>query len=70
MTRTQRLFGRGFLGALAVVFLLATPASAGDGLEVGAEAPDFGSEGCFNTEPVKLSDLKGRLVLLELFSTT
>ena len=59
---------RCFLGAIALVLMLSTSASAG--VEVGAEAPDFGAEGQFNSEPVKLSDLKGRLVLLELFSTT
>ena len=68
MTRNQRLFGKCFLGALALVFLLATPASAG--IEVGADAPDFESEGTFNTEPLKLSDLRGRLILLEFFKTT
>ena len=75
MTRTQRLFGRCFLGALAAVFLLVNPglmppASAGDGIEVGADAPDFDSDGTFNTEPLKLSDLRGRLILLEFFKTT
>ena len=47
--------------------MLATPASAG--LEVGEEAPDFESGGILNSEPIALSDLKGRLILLELFGT-
>ena len=61
---------RCFLGAIALVLMLSTSASAGDGVAVGADAPDFGTGGQFNSEPVKLSELKGRLVLLELFSTT
>jgi hypothetical protein len=63
VTRTRCL-----LGALALVLMLSSPASAG--VEVGSEAPDFGAGGQFNSEPVKLSELKGRLILLELFSTT
>jgi len=57
-----------FLGAIALVFALAAPASAG--VEVGAEAPEFEADGYINTEPVKLGDLKGRLILLELWKTT
>lgn len=63
MTRIRML-----VGALALVPLLAAPASAG--LEVGAEAPDFSAGGCLNSEPISVGELKGRLILLELFSTT
>jgi hypothetical protein len=63
MTRIRTL-----VGATALVLLLAAPASAG--VEVGAEAPDFSAGGCLNSEPITLAELKGRLVLLELFSTT
>ena len=60
---------RTILGATALEFLfMATPASAG--VDVGADAPDVTADSFFNTEPVKLSELKGRLILLELFSTT
>ena len=60
---------RTLLGALALTPLVfAVPAEAG--VEVGAEAPDFGAGDYFNIEPVKLSELAGRLVFLELFSTT
>ena len=60
---------RTLAGALALTLLLAaTPASAG--VEVGAEAPDFDGGEFINSEPFKISDMKGRLMLLELFSTT
>ena len=62
--RTRTLAG---LMALAV-FLMAAPASAEVG--VGEEAPSFGAGAYINTEPVELEQLKGRLILLELFSTT
>ena len=48
--------------------LLVSPASAA--VEVGAEAPDFAAKEFVNTEPVAFSDLKGRVILLELFTTT
>ncbi len=60
---------RTLAGAVALSILLtATPASAG--VEIGAEAPDVTGQGFINTDPVKLSELKGRLILLELFTTT
>lgn len=60
---------RTLAGAFALTLLLAvTPASAG--VEIGADAPEVTGGDFINTEPVKLSELKGRLVLLELFSTT
>lgn len=57
------------LGALALALVLSS-GTASAGVEVGSEAPDFDSGEFINTEPVKLSELKGRLILLELFSTT
>ena len=48
--------------------LLVTPGYAE--VEVGADAPDFEAKDFINTEPVKFSELKGRLILLELFTTT
>ena len=60
---------RTLLGATALfVLLLASPAVAEQA--VGEEATSFGAAGYINTEPVEISDLKGRLILLELFSTT
>lgn len=58
------------LAAAAALYalLLVTPGYAE--VEVGAEAPDLGAKDFFNTEPVKFAELKGRLILLELFSTT
>jgi len=37
---------------------------------VGDDAPDVKAEAYLNTEPVTLAKLKGRLILLELFTTT
>lgn len=56
-------------GAVALsTMLFAGPASAG--VEVGEEAPTFNSGEYLNSAPVQISDLTGRLVLLELFTTT
>lgn len=66
--RTRTLFG-----AMALSLLLMTvPAGAEEreGVPIGTEAPDVVAGDFINTEPVKLSQLKGRLVLLELFTTT
>ena len=60
---------RTLAGALALSLLL-VPAPASAEVEVGADAPDMSAQEFINTEPVKLSELKGRLILLELFSTT
>jgi hypothetical protein len=57
------------LGAAALSLLfISAPASAE--VAVGADAPTFQSGDYVNTDPVQISDLKGRLILLELFSTT
>ncbi len=61
---------RTLLGATALALLLATTAWTEGGVPIGDEAPDFDAGEFVNTEPVRLSDLKGRLILLELFSTT
>ena len=62
----QRLL-LGGLAALAAV-ALALPASAAVG--PGDLAPDFEGNDYFNTEPLTLRDLRGKLVFLELFSVT
>lgn len=54
-------------GALAF-FLGAVPAQAA--LEVGAEATDVTAAEHINIDPVALNELRGRVILLELFSTT
>ena len=54
--------------ALALAFLVAPSARAE--LENGADAPDVSAQEYVNTEPVKLVDLSGRLILLELWKTT
>ena len=55
--------------ALALLFLLA-PAPARAEVAVGEDAPQVEAQGYVNTEPVSLTDLKGRVVLLELWKTT
>lgn len=61
---------RHLAGAAALAILLSASPAAAEGVAVGADAPDVTAQGFINTDPVKLSDLKGRLILLELFSTT
>jgi peroxiredoxin len=53
----------------ALLVVLAAPALA-DGVAVGAEAPAFEGREFINTPPVKLADLKGHVVVLELFKTS
>ena len=58
------------LGALVASFLFLGSSDTVAAVAVGDEAPEVTGGAHFNCEPVKLSDLKGRLVFLELFSTT
>jgi hypothetical protein len=60
---------RTLAGATALAFLLPAAAARAE-VAVGEEAPTFEAADFINTEPLDLSALKGRLVLLELFSTT
>ena len=56
------------LGAVLVTAAwFAAPARA---VDVGDPAPDIEGKEFFNTEPLSLKDLRGRVVLLELFSVT
>ena len=69
MRRDHRLLS--ILGgtALAIALSLA-PAWSDAGLGEGDAAVEFEGKEFVNTEPVSLKGLRGRLVLLELFSTT
>jgi hypothetical protein len=60
---------RRVLAATALVALLAASPVRAE-LEPGVDAPDVTAQAFINTEPVKLADLAGRVVFLELFSTT
>ncbi len=51
---------------LGVLLLSSTSAVAG----VGDPAAAFEGDEFFNTDPVTLEDLRGRVVFLELFATT
>ena len=53
----------------ALAFALGAVPAAG-GLEVDAEATDVSARAHINIDPVTLNDLRGRVILLELFSTT
>lgn len=56
---------------LVLCFALAVPAAAeGVGLGEGDRAAPFEGKEFVNTDPVSLKSLRGRMVLLELFSTT
>ncbi|MCA9316323.1 MAG: hypothetical protein H6806_01000 [Planctomycetes bacterium] len=71
MSRTTHRFPR-WLSAMAPAALLlglaVGPAHAGP--EVGADATDVSAQAHINIDPVTLNELKGRVILLELFSTT
>jgi hypothetical protein len=68
-TRTRRPVRLAALGLAALLALSAAPSARAE-LEVGAEAVEVEAKEYVNTEPVKLSDLSGRLILLELWKTT
>lgn len=68
---TRRRLGLGVLAPAALALTLALgPAPARSEVSEGTEAPDVEAVEYINIEPVKLSDLSGRLVLLELWKTT
>jgi peroxiredoxin len=66
MPRTLRRLAAGLVTGAALL-LAASPAAAGIGS--GDVAPDFEGKSFFNTAPITLQSLRGRLVLFELFST-
>jgi hypothetical protein len=67
----MRAQGLRFLAAAAVVAAFAShPArEASAKVGVGDAAPDFEGRDFWNTSPVTLQTLRGRLVFIELFST-
>lgn len=74
MSRTRAMsvpFLPGLLASALGLCLLAAPASAGSGIELkeGDAAAAFEGKDFINTDPVSLKSLRGRVVLLELFST-
>jgi len=57
----------GLVLSTGLLLLASGPARAA---EVGDVAPDFEGRDYFNTEPITLKELRGHVVLLELFSVT
>jgi len=68
-TRSRRPVRFAALGLAALVALSAAPSARAE-LAVGEEAVEVEAKEFVNTEPVKLTDLSGRLILLELWKTT
>ena len=64
-TRSSRLIVG--VALTTAFFLAALPAHA---LDVGDQAAEFEGKDFFNTDAISLKDLRGRVVLFELFSTT
>jgi hypothetical protein len=59
------------LGACALALaLFSAPASAGPELGTGDAAVPFEGKDFVNTDPLTFKDMRGRVILLELFSTT
>lgn len=58
------------LGVFALSILFLGPRESMAAVAVGDDAPDVTGGAHFNCEPISLSQLKGRVVFLELFSTT
>ena len=68
-TRTRRPVRLAAFG-LAALLALSAASSARAELAAGEEAVEVEAQEFVNTEPVKLSDLSGRLILLEIWKTT
>lgn len=59
------------LGAYALLLALSTTSAvAGPELGAGDVAVPFEGKDFVNTEPLTFKDMRGRMILLELFSTT
>ena len=58
------------VGGLSLLALLLVTLPAQAKRAPGLMAPDFEGKSFFNTDPTSLRDQRGRLVFLELFSTT
>ena len=71
MSPRRRRFLKRALSPLALALLLLLgPGTARAEVETGADAPDVTAGAQLNIEPVTLAGLKGRLIFLELFTTT
>lgn len=57
------------LAGLALTLAFAAPAAAGPALVEGDAAVDFEGKEFINTESISLRALRGKIVLMELFST-
>ena len=60
---------RALLLAFALVATLAVAATTAQAADVGDVAPEFEGGDFINCESVSLKELRGRLILFELFST-
>jgi len=61
--RTGTLFG------LALVTVLTLAAGTAQAADVGDVAPEFEGKDFINCDSISLKELRGRLILFELFST-
>ncbi len=64
-TGTIRLGGTALLAVLAVFFFLGTSAS---GIGPGTPAPELKGGPWLNSGPLKLKDLRGKVVLIEMWT--
>jgi hypothetical protein len=60
-----RLGGAALLAALVVFFFLGRSAS---GVGLGAPAPELRGGPWLNSEPLKLKDLRGKVILLKMWT--
>ncbi len=63
------LLRRSSLLALALVTTLCLAAGVARAADVGDVAPEFEGKDFFNCDSLSLKELRGRLILFELFST-
>ena len=68
-TRFGRPVRLAAFGLAALLAFSAAPSARAE-LALGEEAVEVEAKEFVNTEPVKLSDLSGRLILLEIWKTT
>lgn len=66
----NRFARSGLLAAVVAALLAFGAAPVGAEVAPGEDAPEVEAKAFLNIEPLKLTDLTGRLILLELFTTT